>query len=1075
MEHKKPLTILIPGSGPIVIGQAAEFDYSGTQAVKALRKLGHRIVLVNSNPATIMTDPDIADATYVEPLTPDALEAIIAQERPDVMLPTVGGQTGLNLALTLSENGVLARYGVKLIGASLTAIKAAEDRMTFRETMLANQLPVAEGGPAYNTADADALAEKAGYPLLVRASFAMGGSGASWVYRPEELHEATRKAMAVSPIHQAWIEESVLGWKEFELEVMRDAADNFVVVCSIENLDPMGVHTGDSITVAPALTLTDREYQIMRDLARKVMSAVGVETGGANVQFAVNPHDGRIIIIEMNPRVSRSSALASKATGFPIAKIAALVAAGYTLDEITNDITGVTKAAFEPSIDYVVVKIPRWAFEKFLGVDPILGPQMKSVGEVLALGRTFPEALHKAVQSLEIGVDALDGSGPKRAAAPLVDLDELRKPLADRLFKVYRAIEAGTPIETLTEKTGYDLWFLGQMKQIEEVKQEILKLVPGQTTDAEFTKVLHTAKQYGFSDAQIGRLIGKSMTEIRVLRLKLGIKTTFLRVDTCAAEFEAHTPYMYSSYESEDEARVTTNRKIMILGGGPNRIGQGIEFDYCCCQAAFALKDLGFETIMVNCNPETVSTDYDTADRLYFEPLTLEHVLNVVDAEKPLGVIVQFGGQTPLNLAESLKAAGVPIIGTSPESIALAEDRKQFAALLRELDIPQPENGIAHSYDEARVIAQKIGYPVLVRPSFVLGGRAMAIVGSENELAAVVADAMDAAPGQPMLIDRFLDDSYEVDVDAMGDGTQVVVGAVMQHIEEAGIHSGDSACVLPPYKISEYHLGVMRDYTRQLGMALDVRGLMNVQFALKDDIVYVLEVNPRASRTVPFASKATGLPMARVAAQIMAGNTLEQLGVTSEPRLVGFFVKEAVMPFNKLPGADPRLGPEMRSTGEVMGHAAHFGHAFAKSQLAAGQGLPLEGAVLISVNDFDKGAALKIARDLVRLGFKIYATPGTARFFNDANVPSESVNQMHVGSPHTVDLIRSGKLDLIINTPLGAQSHADGDEMRAAATQMNILLITTLSAASAAVAGIRALREKDLTYRSLQAHYAAGK
>ncbi len=1070
-----PLTILIPGSGPIVIGQAAEFDYSGTQAVKALRKLGHRIVLVNSNPATIMTDPDIADATYVEPLTLDALEAIIAQEKPDVMLPTVGGQTGLNLALQLSENGVLAKYGVKLIGASLTAIKAAEDRMTFRETMLANHLPIAEGGPAYNMADAELLAAKAGYPLLVRASFAMGGSGASWVYRPEELAEAVRKAIAVSPIHQAWIEESVLGWKEFELEVMRDAADNFVVVCSIENLDPMGVHTGDSITVAPALTLTDREYQIMRDLARKVMSAVGVETGGANVQFAVDPKDGRIIIIEMNPRVSRSSALASKATGFPIAKIAALVAAGYSLDEITNDITGVTKAAFEPSIDYVVVKIPRWAFEKFPGVDPTLGPQMKSVGEVLAIGRTFPEALHKAVQSLEIGVDALDGSGPKRAPVAEPSLDELRKPLADRLFKTYRAIEAGIPLESIAEKTGYDLWFLAQMEEIEEVKREIGKLAANQSTESQFTDTLRTAKQYGFSDAQIGRLTGKTAAEVRALRLKLGIKTTFLRVDTCAAEFEAHTPYMYSSYESEDEARVTDKQKIMILGGGPNRIGQGIEFDYCCCQAAFALKDLGFETIMVNCNPETVSTDYDTSDRLYFEPLTLEHVLNVVDAEKPLGVIVQFGGQTPLNLAESLKAAGVPIIGTSPESIALAEDRKQFAALLRELDIPQPENGIAHSYDEAREIAKKIGYPVLVRPSFVLGGRAMAIVGSEAELAAVVTGAMEAAPGQPMLIDRFLDDSYEVDVDALGDGQQVVVGAVMQHIEEAGIHSGDSACVLPPYKISEYHLGVMRDYTRQLGMALDVHGLMNVQFALKDDIVYVLEVNPRASRTVPFASKATGLPMARVAAQIMAGNTLEQLGVTSEPRLDGFFVKEAVMPFNKLPGADPRLGPEMRSTGEVMGHAAHFGHAFAKSQLAAGQGLPLEGAVLISVNDFDKGAALKIARDLVRLGFKIYATPGTARFFNDAHVESESVNQMHVGPPHTVDLIRSGALQLIINTPLGAQAHADGDEMRAAATQMNILLITTLSAASAAVAGIRALREKDLKYRSLQAHYAARK
>ena len=1077
----KPLTILIPGSGPIVIGQAAEFDYSGTQAVKALRKLGHRIVLVNSNPATIMTDPDIADATYVEPLTVEALEAIIAQERPDVMLPTVGGQTGLNLAMQLSENGVLAKYGVKLIGASLTAIRAAEDRMTFRETMLANGLPLAEGGPAYNMDDAEKLALAAGYPLLVRASFAMGGSGASWVYKPDELQEAVRKAIAVSPIKQAWIEQSVLGWKEFELEVMRDAADNFVVVCSIENLDPMGVHTGDSITVAPAQTLTDREYQVMRDLARKVMTAVGVETGGANVQFAVNPADGKIIIIEMNPRVSRSSALASKATGFPIAKIAALVAAGYTLDQITNDITGVTKAAFEPSIDYVVVKIPRWAFEKFIGVDPTLGPQMKSVGEVLSIGRTFPEALHKAVQSLEIGVDALDGSGPKREAVAMPTLEDLRKPLADRLFKVYRAIEAGIALEDIAAQSGYDLWFLAQMAEIADLAKEIQEAfidnsifdIRSLTTKNEYqiSNILKTAKQYGFSDAQIGRLIGKPALDVRALRKQLGVLPTFQRVDTCAAEFEAHTPYMYSSYESEDEAQVTTNQKIMILGGGPNRIGQGIEFDYCCCQAAFALKDLGFETIMVNCNPETVSTDYDTSDRLYFEPLTLEHVLNIVDIEKPYGVIVQFGGQTPLNLAESLKAAGVPIIGTSPESIALAEDRKLFAALLRKLDIPQPENGIARSYDEAREIAAKIGYPVLVRPSFVLGGRAMAIVGSEGELAAVVTDAMQAAPGQPMLIDRCLDDSFEVDVDAMGDGQRVVVGAIMQHIEEAGIHSGDSACVLPPYKISEYHLGMMRDYTEQLGMALDVHGLMNVQFALKDDVVYVLEVNPRASRTVPFASKATGLPMARIAAQIMAGNTLEHLGVMTEPRLDGFFVKEAVMPFNKLPGADARLGPEMRSTGEVMGHAAHFGHAFAKSQLAAGQGLPLEGAVLISVNDFDKGGALKIARDLLRIGFKIYATPGTAAFFNAAGVTAEAVAPVHRGSPHTVDLIRSGALNLIINTPLGAQSHADGDEIRAAATQMNILLITTLSAALAAVAGIRALSEKGLKYRSLQEHY----
>jgi carbamoyl-phosphate synthase large subunit len=1090
-----PLTILIPGSGPIVIGQAAEFDYSGTQAVKALRKLGHRIVLVNSNPATIMTDPDIADATYIEPLTPEALEAIIEKEKPDVMLPTVGGQTGLNLAMILSERGVLAKHNVKLIGASLTAIKAAEDRLLFRETMKQHGLPIPEGGPAYNFTEAQKVAEIAGYPLLVRASFAMGGTGASWVYQPEELNEAIRKATTASPIGQAWIEQSILGWKEYELEVMRDASDNFVVVCSIENLDPMGIHTGDSITVAPAQTLTDREYQVMRSLARSVMSAVGVETGGANVQFAVNPADGKIVIIEMNPRVSRSSALASKATGFPIAKIAALVAAGYTLDEITNDITGVTRAAFEPSIDYVVVKIPRWAFEKFQGVDPTLGPQMKSVGEVLALGRTFPEALQKAVQSLEIGVDALDGSGPKREPVSYT-LDELSTPRAERLFKVYRAIEDGIPLEEIAHKSGYDLWFLAQMKEIEDCKLQIaewgkrysnldirdsnIEYSNTRISNDELSNILRTAKQMGFADSHLARLLSNNEyritnIELRKLRQSLNILPTFLRVDTCAAEFEAHTPYMYSSYESEDEAQPTDREKILILGGGPNRIGQGIEFDYCCCQAAFALKDLGFETIMLNCNPETVSTDYDTADRLYFEPLTFEHVLNVVEREQVAGVIVQFGGQTPLNLAESLRAAGVPIIGTSPESIALAEDREKFAELLRELEIEQPENGIAFNLKEARAVATRIGYPVLVRPSFVLGGRAMAIVGDESQLEAIVLDAMQAAEGQAILIDRFMEDAYEVDVDALCDGENVIIGAVMQHIEEAGVHSGDSACVLPPYKVSMYYLGIMRDYVTQLGKALNVRGLMNVQFALKDDVVYVLEVNPRASRTVPYASKATGLPLARVAAQVMAGQTLEALGVTQEPRVDGFFVKEAVLPFNKLPGADARLGPEMRSTGEVMGHASHFGHAFAKSQQAAGTALPLEGAVLVSVNDFDKGAALKIARDLFRMGFTIYATPGTADFFTKAGVPARAVNQMYKGSPHTVDLIRSGAVTLIINTPLGTKAHADGAEIRAAAIRLNLPLLTTLSAASAAVSGIKALREKELQYRSLQEHYVAQK
>ncbi len=1069
-------TILIPGSGPIVIGQAAEFDYSGTQAVKALRKLGHRVVLVNSNPATIMTDPDIADATYVEPLSLDALEAIIRQEKPDVLLPTVGGQTALNLALHLTEAGILDRYGVRMIGATLDSIRAAEDRNLFRETMLNAGIPIPEGGPAANLAQAQKIADHTGYPLLVRASFALGGTGASWVYRAAELPGAIEKAIAASPIGQAWVEESVLGWKEFELEVMRDGADNFVVVCSIENLDPMGVHTGDSITVAPAQTLTDREYQQMRDLARRVMSAVGVETGGANVQFALNPANGRMLVIEMNPRVSRSSALASKATGFPIAKIAALLACGYTLDEISNDITQVTRASFEPSLDYVVVKIPRWAFEKFPGVDARLGPQMKSVGEVLALGRTFPEALQKAVQSLEIGVDALDGSGKGRVAVPPGPLTDLALPTHDRLFRVYRAVQDGHDQDEISRLTGYDAWFLAQLSEIADASQQFSRVFPTLSPSSEQAALLlRRMKRMGFADSHLERLAGFSAGEMRLLRKNLGVQPVFFRVDTCAAEFEAHTPYLYSTYEMENEARPTQRPKVLILGGGPNRIGQGIEFDYCCCQAAFSLQKLGFETIMLNCNPETVSTDYDTADRLYFEPLTLENVLNVIDQEQPQGVIVQFGGQTPLNLAEGLSQAGAPIWGTSPESIWLSEDRERFAALLSRLDIQQPENGIARSVDDARRIARSIGYPVLVRPSFVLGGRAMAIVGDETQLERFIHNAMEAAEGQPVLIDRFMEDAYEVDLDALADGEQVVVGAIMQHIEEAGVHSGDSACVLPPYKVSAYHLGIMREYVRQLGLALQVKGLMNVQFALKDDIVYVLEVNPRASRTVPFASKATGVPLAQIAAQVMAGRSLAEIGFVEEPKIDGFFVKEAVLPFAKLPGADARLGPEMRSTGEVMGHASHFGHAFAKSQLAAGTPLPLSGSVLISVNDYDKGAALRLARDLQRLGFEIFATPGTARFFSQAGLAVHPVNKKHQGSPHTVDLIKSGTISLIVNTPLGSHAHADGAEIRAAAIEMNITLLTTLSAFAAAVSGIRALRQHELQYRSLQAHYAAHK
>jgi len=1070
-------TILVPGSGPIVIGQAAEFDYSGTQAVKALHEQGYRIVLVNSNPATIMTDPEIADATYIEPLTPESMEAIIAQEKPDAMLPTVGGQTGLNLALALSENGVLEKYGMELIGANLTAIKAAEDRMLFRDTMMDAGIPIPKGGPVHSLAEAEALVAETGFPVLVRASFAMGGAGAAWIYGPTELQEAIRKAMAESPIRQAWLEESVMGWKEYELEVMRDRADNFVVVCSIENLDPMGIHTGDSITVAPAQTLTDREYQILRDLAWQVMRAVGVETGGSNVQFAVDPQTGRALVIEMNPRVSRSSALASKATGFPIAKIAALVAAGYTLDEIQNDITKQTQAAFEPSLDYVVVKIPRWAFEKFPGVDPNLGPQMKSVGEVMALGRTFPEALNKAVQSLEIGVDALDGSGPNiETGTQPVNTEALQIPAADRLFKVYRALREGVPIEEIAQVSGYDLWFLAQMQLIAQLELEMadfkLHMSGNQINRQKSTvkNLLYKAKQMGFADSYISRVLNLT-SDISALRKELGILTTFQRVDTCAAEFEAQTPYFYSAYEMEDEARPTDKPKIMILGGGPNRIGQGIEFDYCCCQACFALSEMGYETIMYNCNPETVSTDYDTADRLYFEPLTLEHVLNVIDREQPEGVIVQFGGQTPLNLSAGLEAADVQILGTSPHAIQLSEDREEFAKLLAELDIPQPENGIARSLEEAQKVAQQIGYPVLVRPSFVLGGRAMALVESEDSLQGYIEKAIAATPGQPILIDKFMEDAFEIDVDALADGERVVIGAVMQHIEEAGVHSGDAACVLPPYKVSAYHQSIMGEYTKQLGLALGVCGLMNVQFALKDDVVYVLEVNPRASRTVPYASKATGLNLAYLAAEVMAGKTLDELGVSEEPRVDGFFVKEAVLPFKKLTGSDALLGPEMHSTGEVMGHASHFGHAFAKSQIATGVALPQKGAVLISVNDYDKSAALKFARDLHRLGFKLYATPGTADFIRRVGLPVSYINKMADGSPHTVDLIRNGEVQLILNTPLGPNAHYDGAEIRAAATLMDVPLLTTLSAAAAAVAAIQAMNKNELRYRSLQEHY----
>ena len=1070
-KREEVKTILILGSGPIVIGQACEFDYSGAQACKVLRREGYRTILINSNPATIMTDPDLADATYVEPLTPEIVEKVIIEEKPDAILPTVGGQTGLNLGVKLAEAGILEKHGVKLIGADLNAIRLAEDRSKFKEAMIEAGVPVPRSHYVHSIEEAWEAVAEIGYPTLIRASFTMGGAGGGVAYSPEEFEKVASHGLRESPVNEILIEKSLLGWKEYELEVMRDCANNFVVVCSIENVDPMGVHTGDSITVAPALTLTDREYQHLRDLARKVMESVGVETGGSNVQFAVNPETGEVIVIEMNPRVSRSSALASKATGFPIAKIAALLAIGYTLDEIPNDITRVTPASFEPSIDYCVVKIPRWNFEKFPGVDPTLGPQMKSVGEVMAIGRTFPEALNKAIRGLDIGIP-----GFSRILAEGDDYQDvpLRAPTAQRLFKIASMLHHKGTTKEVIDKTAYDPWFVAQLDEVVALEETLVGL--GNEYDDALAhtprELLLEAKRLGFSDEVIGKALRIEETAVRTHRKSLNITPSYYRVDTCAAEFEAFTPYLYSNYESGCEANPSDKPKVMILGGGPNRIGQGIEFDYCCVHACWALSEMGYETIMVNCNPETVSTDYDTADRLYFEPLTLEDVLNIVDLEKPEGVIVQFGGQTPINLTAGLAAAGVPIWGTTADSIDLAEDRGRFGELLTELDIDHPSWGMAFSPEEARDIVHRIGYPVLVRPSFVLGGRAMAIAFDDESLMKFLAEAASVSKGNPVLIDQFIEDAFEVDVDAISDGENVVIAGVMQHIEEAGIHSGDSACVLPPYKVSSYHLSIIRDYTKRLGKALNVRGLMNVQFAIKDEIVYVIEVNPRASRTVPFVSKATGMPVAKIAAQIQAGKTLNELGIYETPAIDGFFVKEAVLPFNKLPGTDALLGPEMRSTGEVMGHASRFGHAFAKSQVAVSTPLPTSGAVLITVNNYDKGTVLKIARDLHRLGFELYATEGTAVSLESVGLPVETVAKAGEADIDTVQLIASDKVNLIINTPLGQQAREDQIAMRRAAIRHNVPLITTMSAAQAAVNGIQALKRKDLAVRSLQRHYA---
>ena len=1074
--------VLIIGSGPIVIGQACEFDYSGSQACKALRDEGLEVVLVNSNPATIMTDPELADRTYVEPLTVEVLTAIIARERPDALLPTVGGQTALNLAIELAEAGVLEQYGVELIGASIDAIKVAEDRQLFKDAMREIGLDVPQSGLARNEAEALEWSKALGFPLVIRPSFTLGGVGGGIAYNIDEFRELAGRGLDLSPVHEILIEESVIGWKEFELEVMRDAADNFVVICSIENIDPMGVHTGDSITVAPILTLSDKEYQRMRDAARLIIRRVGVETGGSNIQFAVNPDDGRMIVIEMNPRVSRSSALASKATGFPIAKIAAKLALGYHLDEIPNDITRVTPASFEPVIDYVVVKIPRWNFEKFPQADRTLTTQMKSVGEAMAIGRTFKEAFMKGVRSLELGRSGLLFSGVEQeAASGATDVEDdaaLRKRLAipndRRLWDLFRALARGWDLEKLHDITNIDPWFLRQFAEIVEMRRQAAET----GLDALSDDSLRRLKRAGFGDEELALALKTTESKVRERRHAQKLKPVYKRVDTCAAEFESFTPYLYSAYEPTCEANPTSRPKVIILGSGPNRIGQGIEFDYCCCHAAFALKEEGLETVMVNCNPETVSTDYDTADRLYFQPLTFEDVMSIVEIERSAGgsvsCLVQFGGQTPLKLALALQEAGVPILGTSPDSIDLAEDRKRFSALLSSLDMTQPASGTATSREEARAVASAIGFPVLVRPSYVLGGRGMAIVYDIGTLDRYVTQAVEASPGHPILVDKFLEDAFEFDVDAIADTTgAVIIGGIMEHIEEAGIHSGDSSCVVPPFICPERHLRTIRDYTRRVARALKVIGLMNVQYAIKDDVVYVLEVNPRASRTVPYLSKAAGISLAKVAAKVMAGRTLAELGFTDDIQVAGVFVKSPVFPFVRFPGVDTILGPEMKSTGEVMGGSAtNFGVAFAKAQLAVGQRLPERGTAFVSVNNDDKANLLPIARDLAELGFKLIATRGTAAYLRAYGLDVEVVYKVNEGRPNIADQIVNKKVDLVVNTPLGRQSFFDDRAVRRAAMMHEVPCITTLTGAAAAVSAIRGLREQGLGVRALQDYYA---
>ena len=1071
--------ILLVGSGPIVIGQAAEFDYSGTQAVKALKEEGYEVVLVNSNPATIMTDPELADRTYVEPVTAEWVERVIARERPDALLPTMGGQTALNVAMALHRGGVLERYGVELIGANARAIEMAEDREAFAAAMKRIGLAVAAGGFATTVEQAAAIVERTGFPAIIRPSYTLGGTGGGIAYNPAELAEQAQRGLDASPVRQVLVEQSVVGWKEFELEVMRDHRDNVVIVCSIENLDPMGVHTGDSITVAPAMTLTDREYQVMRDAGIAIIREIGVEAGGCNIQFAVNPADGEMLVVEMNPRVSRSSALASKATGFPIARMGTKLAVGYTLDELPNDITRTTPASFEPVLDYVVVKFPRFPYEKFPLADWRLTTQMKSVGESMAIGRTFKEAFQKGIRALEMdrpgwvvgptpGDDRLENDDATTLGAAL------RQPTPERIFQVKRAFQAGMSAREIADLTRIDPWFVRQLAELVEAERDWTHGRADARTHGEGERraQLLRMKRMGFSDRQLADLAGTTEDQVRAERHALGVRPAYKVVDTCAGEFPSATPYLYSSYDEENESAGLGEKAIVVLGSGPNRIGQGVEFDYCCVRAALAFRDLGYRTIMINSNPETVSTDFDISDKLYFEPLTFEDVIEIVELERPLGVVVQLGGQTPLKLTKRLEAAGVRILGTSADAIDTAEDRKRFEAIARRLGIAQPPSGTARSTDEALAVAAEVGYPVLVRPSYVLGGRAMAIMYDAGALRDYFAKAARVAPEHPVLIDRFLEDAFEADVDAIADGTTCVIGGVMQHIEDAGIHSGDSACVLPPYLIGEREIEEMRGYTKALAGALGVVGLINVQYAIKDGVVYCLEVNPRGSRTVPFVSKATGVPLAKLAAGVMAGRTLAQLGYTEEVELPYVAVKEAVFPFNKLPNVDTVLGPEMRSTGEVMGVADTFGWAFAKAQIGADGALPLEGAIFVTVNDNDKPTVTPIVRRFQEMGFHLIATDGTARYLQKRGIACERVHKVWEGRPNAVDLIISGRVQLLINTPLGKYSQRDDYELRRAALMHGVPYTTTMSAAAAACDAVIALRSSQGDVMSLQERYA---